>query len=373
MRYTDILGLEYIKAHLKATVTNERIAHAQLFVGATGNGILPLALAYARNILCPSDLQGCHTQMVALAHPDVHFAFPVASTPTSGTKPTSDLFIKHWRSFLRTNPYGSLADWYQMAGIEKKNAEIRVVEAQAIMKKLSLKSYEGGFKILIVWAADRMNTEASNKLLKLIEEPPNKTVILLLAEKEELVLNTIKSRCQILHVPKLSTDNLASGLVDKFSITTSKAQSIARQADGDFNKAIQFYENRNEDLQFENWVVNWVRTAFQAKKKPAAIAELLDWSHQIAGLNRETQKRFLNYCLEFFRQAMLLNYKAGAAVYFESASGFDLKKLAPFITGSRMLNIQRELQDAIFHIDRNANGKVVLSDMAISLTRIIHS
>ncbi len=377
MRYDHILGLDFIKRHLRATIDNDRIAHAQLFVGHTGSGVLPLAMAYARDILCTSADTGCHAQMNALSHPDLHFSYPVANvsktdSDTGRAKTESDDFIPLWRKFLKEHPYGSPADWFQLAGIEKKSAEIKVGEAQAIMKKLSLKSYEGGYKVLIVWGADRMNTAAANKLLKLIEEPPAKTIILLIAENEDRIINTIKSRCQILHIPKLGTNDVAQGLINHQNASESKALSVARQSDGDYNKAIKFLSESDEDSQFEDWVVKWVRTAVQAKSKLNAIAELIDWANLIAGLNRETQKRFLLYCLEFFRQAMLSNYKVTPAIYFQSNTGFDLSKLAPFMTGNRMQAIQKELESAIYHIDRNANGKVVLTDMAIGMTRILH-
>lgn len=372
MRYNDVIGLEYIKAHLQATVARERIAHAQLLVGPAGSGVLHLAIAYARDILCSTNDKGCHRRMDALAHPDLHFSFPVASTPATGSKPTTDHFIAAWREFLKEKNYVGLPDWYQHAGIEKKNAEIRVVEAQLIMKKLSLKSYEGGYKVLIIWAADHMNGEAANKLLKLIEEPPAKTIILMVAANEDRIINTIKSRCQIVHIPKLSAAAIAQGLSEKYQVDTATAQSMAGKSDGNFIQAVKFYQNRNEDTQFEEWVVSWVRHAFQAKKNPTVISSLLEWSETLAKLNRETQKRFLLYCLEFFRQAMLLNYKASGAVYMNLSSGFELQKFAPFITGRRMLEVQKQIEEAIFHIDRNANGKIVMTDLAIGMTRILH-
>jgi DNA polymerase-3 subunit delta' len=372
MRYEDILGLDYIKNHLRTTVVNDRIAHAQLFVGPTGSGVLPLAIAYARNILTYNSREEIHAQVDKFMHPDLHFAFPVAATKSSGTKPTSDLFLTEWREFLKTDSYGGLQDWYEKSGIEKKNAEIRVVEAQLIMKKLSLKSYEGGNKILIVWGADKMNTEAANKLLKIIEEPPAKTVIILVAEDEDSIINTIKSRCQILHIPKLSSADISLGLIKEYKITGNTATLLATQSDGSFQKAIQRFKESSEDLEFEKWFITWVRTAFQAKSKPTAINDLLDWANLIADLNRETQKRFLNYCMEFFRQAMLLNYKAVPAVYLRPQAGFDLSKLAPFITGYRMMDISSQIESAIYHVDRNANGKIVLTDLAISLTRVLH-
>jgi DNA polymerase-3 subunit delta' len=218
-----------------------------------------------------------------------------------------------------------------------------------------------------------MNTEAANKLLKLIEEPPAKTIILLVAESDDQIINTIKSRCQVITIPKLNTEVIAKGLQNNMQLTEYQSYSVARQADGDYRKAVQFSQNSAEDIQFEQWFVQWVRTAFVAKTKMTAINDLIEWATAVASVNRETQIRFLNYCIEFFRQAMLKNYKAESAVYLSPQSGFELGKFAPFVDGNRMMEVQKQLQDAIYHIERNANGKIVLTDLSIGMTRILHS
>lgn len=373
MRYDSILGLEHIKKHLQSTVDNDRIAHAQLFVGPTGSGILPLAIAYSRSILCRDGGAHCNAQLDALSHPDLHFSYPIASSPSASEKPVADDYIKQWRTFVKEEPYGDIAAWGQAAGLDKKELLLNVHEAAAIAKKLSLKAYEGGYKVLLIWGADHMNVAAANKLLKLIEEPPAKTVILLLAEDEDRIIKTIQSRCQVLHVPKLANDLVANGLVSSQRIDESKAQLVARQANGDYFKAQQLLANEHEDTQFEAWFIAWVRTAFKAKGNKASITDLIAWSENIASLNRDTQKRFLNYCLEFFRQALLLNYKAVPAVYLKPTStDFLLEKFAPFIDGHKIVDINNSINEAMFHIERNGNSKIILTDLAISLTRMIH-
>ncbi|MGJ8683022.1 MAG: ATP-binding protein [Nonlabens sp.] len=373
MRYQDIIGLEHLKKHLQSTVENGRIAHAQLFIGATGSGVLPLAISYARGILCKDAGDRCDSQIDQVAHPDLHFAYPVANNARVKDKAVADDFITEWREFLQKQSYGSLADWYQKIEIEKKQSKIGVLEAKKIVSKLSLKSYEGGYKVLIIWGADKLNTEASNKLLKLIEEPPAKTVFILIAEDEDQIINTIKSRCQLLHIPKLSSEAIAQGLVERQQLDSTRAQQIARQSNGDYNKALQSINNESEDVDFEQWFVTWVRTAFAARGRKSAINDLIAWAEMIAGKNRETQKRFLSYCLEYFRQAMLLNYKANSAVYLTpQMENFQLEKFAPFIDGHRIQPISDEIEKAIYHIERNGNGKVILTDLAIGLTRLIH-
>ena len=372
MQEHQIIGLDHLKKHLQTTVANNRIAHAQLFVGPSGSGALPLAHYYANLILCGKGDDSCNRRVQDLSHPDLHFAYPVASTSKSSTKPVSDDFAADWRQFIQTNPYGAMEDWYQLADIEKKSCEIRVHEATDISRKLSLKSYEGGAKVCIIWGAEFLNTAASNKLLKLIEEPPSGTVLILLTENENLILNTIRSRCQVLHVPKLATTAIAKALQNEKQITENQAFIAARQANGSYGRALKLVDNKSEDVLFEEWFVHWVRTAFSAKGKPSAITGLIEWAETIAAVNRETQKRFLNFALELFRQAMLLNYKADSAVYFETKTGFDLSKFAAFIDGHRLTEINESLETALMHIDRNANAKIVFTDLSIGMTKTLH-
>jgi len=368
----EIIGLDHLKKHLQTTVANNRIAHAQLFVGPSGSGALPLAHFYAGLILCNQKESSCDQRVKDLSHPDLHFAYPVASTSKSSTKPVSDDFAQDWRQFMESNRYGAMEDWYQLADIEKKSCEIRVHEAADISRKLSLKSYEGGAKICIIWGAEFLNTAASNKLLKLIEEPPKGTVLILITENENQILNTIRSRCQVLHIPKLSTTAIAKALQVSSNVTENEANITARQANGSYGRALKLIQNNSEDIQFEEWFVSWVRTAFSAKGKPSAITSLINWAETIAGTNRETQKRFLIFSLELFRQAMLSNYKATSAVYFETKTGFDLSKFAAFIDGHRLNDIVESLETALLHIDRNANAKIVFTDLSIGMTKILH-
>ena len=372
MQEHQIIGLEHLKKHLQTTVSTNRIAHAQLFVGPSGGGALPLAHYYAGLILCRQEEDGCDKRVQDISHPDLHFVYPVANTSKSSTKPISDDFATEWRQFLINTPYGAMEDWYQMADIEKKSCEIRVHEATDISRKLSLKSYEGGAKVCIIWGAEFLNTAASNKLLKLIEEPPSGTVLILLTENENLILNTIRSRCQVLHIPKLSTTAIAKALQNNKQVNKNQAQITARQSNGSYGRALKLIENNSEDILFEEWFVHWVRTAFSAKGKPSAVTGLIEWAETIAAVNRETQKRFLNFALEFFRQAMLVNYKATSAVYFETKTGFDLSKFATFIDGHRLNDISEALETALLHIDRNANAKIVFTDLSISMTKILH-
>jgi len=380
MLFSEFLGQKHIKNHLTKSVDAGRIAHAQLFVGPEGSGTLPMALAYAQYILCDNTNsentggnESCNLKFKNVSHPDLHFAFPVTTSDKVKSKPVSSFYLEEWRQLIDQQPYGNLFDWYKLLGVDNKQGQIGVDEALQIVKSLSLKPYEGGHKIMLIWMAEKMNTPAANKLLKLIEEPPEKTIFILIAEDEEQIINTIRSRCQVLHFPPLAEDAIAGALVKNYHIESSVAAKIAHQANGNYNKACDLIYQDSEDIQFEKWFILWVRSAFKAKGNKSAIHDLISWSEEIAKTGRETQKKFLSFCLNYFRQALLLNYKANELVYLEPKSeNFKLENFAPFVHDSNILDISNELQDAIYHIERNGNSKIILTDLSIKLTRLLH-
>lgn len=381
MLFSEILGQEHIKKHLTKTVDEGRIPHAQLFVGPEGSGTLPMAIAYAQYILCRNSNgenthgnESCNLKFKNFSHPDLHFAFPVAKKTGDKTKnPTSKLYLNDWRKLLTEQPYGNLFDWYKMLGVENKQGNISVHEAADIYNTLSLKSYEGGYKVLIMWMAEKMNTQCANKLLKLIEEPPPKTIIILIVEDEEQLINTIFSRCQTIHFQHLSEDDIAQGLMEEYQLDHQVARKIAHKANGNYNKACDLVYQDSEETQFESWFVIWVRSAFKARGNKAAIHDLISWSEEISKTGRETQKQFLTFCMTYFRQAMLTNYQANSLVYVEpQVADFKLEKFAPYVHEGNIMPITHELQDAIYHIERNGNAKIILTDLSIKLTRLLH-
>ena len=380
MQFSEILGQEHIKSHLTKSADTGRIPHAQLFVGPEGSGTLPMAIAYAQYLICNNQNaenngsnEACNIKFQKTAHPDLHFIFPTVSTDEVKTKPKSIDFIVEWRQFLEKNKYGSLFDWYQVLGVKNKQGEIRVDDSQEILKLLALKSYEGGYKIMIIWMADKLNIAASNKLLKLLEEPTDKTVFILISENEEDIIQTIRSRCQVLHFNGLPEKVIADSLISNENIDSKIAYKIAHQAQGNYNKALQLLQPDSETTFFEKWFVDWVRAAFRAKGNAAAIQDLIQWSEQIAGLGRETQKKFLHFCIDMFRQALLLNYQTPDLVYIEpQVEKFKLENFAPFVNGNNINDIFKELSDAMYHIERNGNAKIILTDLSIKLTRLIH-
>ncbi|NKI31216.1 ATP-binding protein [Croceivirga thetidis] len=379
MLFGNIIGQEHIKKHLVYSVESGRVPHAQLFVGPEGCGTLPMAVAYAQYVLCNNkggensgQNETCNAKCNTLSHPDVHFVYPVANSDKVKSHAVSDDFISDWREFLTKQPYGNLFDWYRQVGIEKKQGQIGVDEAQNISKKLALKSYEGGYKVLVIWMAEKMNGSAANKLLKLIEEPPNQTLLLLIAENEENIINTIRSRCQVLHFDPIP-QALISKELEARNIEKTLAEQLAHEANGNLNKALDLAQNDSEDLVFEKWFVHWVRSAFKAKGNKSAIHDLILWSEEVAKNGRETQKNFLKYCEGIIRQALLTNYGAHELVYAKMhTDGFDLAKFAPFIHENNILQLTKELETAHYHIERNGNAKLVFTDLSIKLTRLLH-
>lgn len=375
MSFDNIIGQEHIKNHLQTSAKNGRIPHAQLFVGKEGSGTLAMAVSYAQFLLTEfsNNPEASKLKAEKLQHPDLHFAFPVTTNDSVKKHPVSNLFLEEWRDFLTEQPYGSLFNWLQFIGVENKQGMIGVDEALDIVKKLQLKSYEGGFKVMIIWMAEKMNIAAANKLLKLIEEPPSKTIFLLVTENEDQIINTIKSRCQALHFPALSEQDIVSALVQRENISENEAAKIAHQAEGNYNKAVHILHQDSNDLQFEQWFITWIRSAFKAKGNAAVIQDLVAWSDEIAKSGRETQKQFLSYCLQFFRQALLLNYQSPDLVFLETQTPkFELKKFAPFVHSGNIQDINKELNDALYHIERNGNAKIILLDLSMKLTRLLH-
>ncbi len=370
MLWENVIGQQEIKNKLQQSIKDGRISHAQLFSGPEGSGTLALAIAYAREVLCGLNNEQCNLKVDKLQHPDLHFSFPYSATE-SVKKPLAKYLLNDWRSFVDENVYGNLTDWMSRLGIEKKQGVIPVDEADEIVKTLALNSYEGGYKIMIIWQAEEMTTAAANKLLKIIEEPPQKTLFLLVTEREDLILQTITSRCQLVKIPRLSQSDIKNYLVEKKNINPEKAQHIAFLSQGNVREAL--HQLNDDEHLFDKYFVTWVRKAFMAAKTPTVLKDLIDWSNQIASWSRSEQKDFLNYCSEIFRQALLKTYQSDDLVFLQiNAEGFKWQGFAPFIHGANIEDILNEINEASYHIERNGNSKIILLDLSIKLTRYLH-
>lgn len=379
MYFDQVIGQDPIKKQLLRGIEQKRIPHAQLLYGAIGSGPLPMAIAYAQAILCSiyekdSDAYiNCAKRVIEGNHPDLHFIFPVNRRKGMNRPAISKDYMSEWRSFIAETPYGSLYDWLQHIEIGNRQGNIGVAEAREISRSLSFKAFESGYKVLILWMPELMNIACANALLKLIEEPPSKSVLLLVSEDANQVLGTIQSRCQLLHLPPLTEMILSKALQEKNGVEANESSLISKQAQGSYTKALSLLDNKRMDTTFESWFIQWVRTAFQARGNKSVLLELLDWSDTVAGAGREAQKQFLQFCSEIFRQAFLLNYQTPELVYYEiQDQSFKLDNFAPFIHNYNIYEIFEAIETATYHIERNGNPKSIFTDLSIQLTRLLH-
>jgi len=370
MNWDNSKAHQKIKQKLKESIDNNRISHAQLFAGKNGWGTLELAIEYAAEIMASEKGEIAKKKVLELKHPDVHFSFPVISSPDNN-RPVSADYFKEWRIFITENPYASLNDWLVHLKAEKKRGTINVPEANEIIKFSSMRSYEGSYKIIIIWLPENMGIEASNKILKSLEEPGDKTVFLLVTENENVLLPTIISRCQLVKLNRLSNQEIKDFLVNEKGVNQIEADKIAKSSNGDLSLAIKNLEA--DDDSFDSYFVEWVRNAFRARKSPAVLRDLIRWSDVLSGWSREKQRFFLIFCSEIFRQALMDNYQAKSLNYLEiKVDGFKWEGFSPYIHGANIEEILDEINQAIFHIERNANAKIVFLDLSIKLTRLIH-
>jgi DNA polymerase-3 subunit delta' len=372
MNFSDIIGQNDIKNLLINSVNQNRISHAQLFLGEEGYGSLPLALAYAKYIMCTNrkDNDSCGEcasckKIEKYQHPDLHFVFPVV-TPKNKSVPVSDTFIKEWREFLINNPYGTYNDWLNTLDAENAQAIIRVDEGKEIIKKLSLKSYESEYKIMIIWFPEKMNQQTANKLLKLIEEPPEKTLFFLVSQNSQQIISTILSRTQLIKIKRISENELFKGLIQKHQLPEDKARQISRLSEGIYTNAKEHIESSVDAEQNFEYFVNMMRLSYSGK-----LIDIIKWVDEIAKAGREKQKAFLTYGLRMIRENLILNQnQSGISRLMDKELSFA-EKFSPFIHSENSPYISTELNTAFTHISRNANAKVVFLDLCIKLNKYL--
>ena len=369
MNWDDIVGHGNLKKLLVDSIDEKRISHAQLFVGKEGYGTLPLAMAFAREILRREN-PAASSKVDHLNHLDLHFSFPVFKLNKSSE---TAQFFDQFREMILKNPYADSEDWNAVLESENKQLSIYVDEIEAISNKFALKSFEGGSKILIVWQADKMSVDSANKFLKFLEEPPEKTFIIFTAESTDDMLPTILSRTQLVSVPRISDGDMLAFLKKNYDLTDEKAAPLIFQSQGNWNTAQKLLNADNSEAEFEEMFILWVRDAFQVMKKPGLLKNIILWGRSIAAWNKEKQLNFLNYSAEMFRLAMLQNYGNTGMVYRKIESGgFKWEGFSRFIHGANIGDILEELSSAGYHLERNANSKIIWTDLGIKLTRYLH-
>ncbi len=398
MQFKDIIGQQEIKQQLAELVHHNRLSHALIFLGKEGSGALALAMAFAQYIVCeqvngkkaspatvslfgepseeeiqakgdtdllhPDSCNNCPSCQKAqkMAHPDIHFSYPVVPRK-SGDKAISTDYISEWREFIQQHPYGNAYDWLQFIGAENKQGNISVYECSDIIHKLNLKSFESGYKILLMWMPEYLGNEG-NKLLKLIEEPPPNTLFILVAENEAQILQTILSRCQLVRIPALSTEEIANALVERAKQTPELARQVASISEGNYREAQQLLQHAEEDWQ------DLLRDWLNATLKTGPVAQV-KWIEEISKMGREKQKQFLRYFNHLLQQSLRLRVLPAENAYLpekERDFALRLNKLADMAQQEAII---KELDNAAYYIERNANAKMLFHALSIKLYHII--
>lgn len=371
MLFKEIIGQQAVKERLIRSVKEGRISHAQLFLGPQGSGSLAIAVAYAQYISCNAkgEADSCGecascVKYNKLIHPDLHFVYPVALSKDVRT--SSDV-VTEWRNAFLNNPYITLYNWFELLNAENKQAIIGVEESGDILRKLSLTTYESEYKIMVIWQAEKMNQAAANKLLKILEEPPDKTLFLLVCENEEQLLRTIVSRTQLIKLNKLKDEELTDALVKNNGLLKEAAQKIAHLADGSYAEALLLIsENENAGQNLISF-----QKLMRASLKFDAKSVML-WIDEMAAAGRERQKNFLNYALHIMRESLVLNYADAGLIKLGADEQDFVKKFSPFIHASNVERFIEELNTAHYHMERNANPKILFMDLAFKFNELLN-
>jgi DNA polymerase-3 subunit delta' len=372
MNFKEVIGQQELKKHLLATINNDKVSHAQLFCGPQGSGHFAMAIAYVKFLLCSKrksddscgECSSCK-KVNQLSHPDVHFSFPIHLSKANKVEKSDDC-LKEFREMCLVSPYLGINNWYEQLGNPNKQGIIAVREGEAIIKKLGLKSFEGGYKVLVMWLPELMNNEAANKLLKLIEEPPPKTLFLLVSNSTDAIIDTILSRTQRINFNGLSETEIANKLVSLGKASTEKALRIAQLSEGNFHKALGLINPLENDQILLSEFINWMRLCYTRN-----ISDTIDWVDNLASLGRERQKEFLIYTLEMFRQAIIGHYSSNTLTLLDEDQEKFLNKFSPFITHLNIVGLNETINKAYYHLERNANPKVLLLDVSLKFYALL--
>ncbi len=368
MRFSDIPGQKQIKERLKRTVIEQRVSHAQLFLGPPGSGKLPMALAYAQYInchnrsaddscgVCPSCLQ-----YGKLAHPDLHFLYPIATTKEFDSKPLSTMFLPYWRKIVpESKGFFSVNDWYEQIGIENKQGLINTEDCNELIRKLSYTSYESEYKVMIIWMVEKIHHTGANKILKILEEPPDKTLFLLIAEHHELLLPTILSRTQLVKFPKYSDEEIEQGLVMLGGCSADDAHNAKLAADGNMTEGLKIVGEGNSNEEHFKVFRDWMRVCYRKD-----VQAMVKMAAEFNSGGRENMKRFLLYSLRVTRYCALNNLGLNDYVNSDGEEMSFINAFTPYINHRNVHLFAEEFNDSVYHIERNANGSLLFLDISL--------
>ena len=371
MYFSDFSGQDSTKTQLLDLFKSERVPHALLLNGEEGCGHLQLALSFSSLLLCksPTPLDACKNcssckMYEKYQHPDLHFSYPIHLSKTEHSEISDDQRSSFLEALEKYKCLGKKT-WYSKMGNEDKQGVIGVKESQAILSKISLKSFFGSAKILLMWMPELMNIQAANKLLKLIEEPPENTYFIFVSNNQSKILPTISSRLQTINVPRLKDENISDFLEKKFQIEPSTAKNIAKISKGNLNKAINTHLDTGISEMNRSLFVNWMRLCYSRN-----IADTIDWVNEFSKIGREQIKDFIIYSLEMYRQCILSNYNMEIEGVSDSEKNF-LEKFKPFVNHQNISEINSIMNDAYYHMERNANPKILMLDVSIKFYKLL--
>lgn len=368
MSFSLTIGQSSLKKDILHSLKTAQVAHSQCIIDYDGRGGLALALDYAFSLLyteIPDSLEK------ALQHPDLQFIYPVTTSNTVKNKPLCEDYVSDWRNFLQQNIYGSLFDWLAHIGSDNKQGNIGVDHVSELLKSLSLKPYMGGNKVCLIWGAEKMNNQAANKLLKLIEEPPKNTYFFFIIPDEEALIATLRSRSQLIFLPPVKKQMIQDYLTS-LGNNDNDAKAISEISQGNIRLATQL-SNTNEDIKnIETLLIECLRYSFSAKGNTSIAVPLMQWANKMGSLGRPLQKAFLHYGNDFIRQALLLSYQTPSLVHFKSRTEFSLEKFAPFVNSSNAGELIQLFENSSYAIERNANPKILFTDFCLQLTRLLN-
>jgi DNA polymerase-3 subunit delta' len=374
MLFKDIPGLEDVKKDLVDAVKRNRISHAQLFIGIEDSAALPMAIAYAQYISCTQrgETDSCGIcvpckQFNSFNYPDMHFSYPVASDSSVGSRPKSKDFLKQWQGLMQEKKvFFNLHNWLEFIGLEKKQALISVHESAEILHSLSLKSYSGAFKFQLIYCADRLNTAAANKLLKVIEEPEEKTVLILITERPEAILKTIESRCQKTYIGKSNVESLGTFLENTLSIDPLQAKTAAYFAEGSVTKAMEMAANQSSLAYTATLFANWMRACYVAK-----VQLINDSLEPLLAMDRDSQKDFLAMTSKLIQERLLANYTEEESNPIFKTVAFDGARFSALLEAYNTELILNLLNEASYDISRNGNAKIIFLDMSLKMSNAL--
>lgn len=368
MQFTHSLGQESVKFALKNTFDKGQVPHAQCFIDQGGRGGLALGLECALSLLWDEIPD---SREKALQHPDLHCVYPVSTSANVKNKPLCKDYREEWVEFIREDLYSPLSDWLLRIGSENKQGNIGVEETEALFKALSLKAFLGKNKVCVLWGVERLNINAANKLLKLIEEPPTNTYFILIATNADNLITTIRSRCQMLPLPPIQPAIIEAALI-KEGATVNEAKNFAVEAQGDWHVARKLFSSSDHIKELEALLIECLRCSFRAIGNKAIGIELMQWANRMGQMGRPVQKQFLHFGLSFIRQAILLSYQSAEIVTYQPKNVFSLEKFAHFVHSKNTSAIITLFEKAIYAVERNANGKILFSNFCLELSRLLN-